>query len=109
MLVFNYRLPRARRVVENAFGILANHWACLLTTLSIDVKTVEKVVIAACTLHNMMRQEYPTAFNVDTEDANHQVVPGAWCLEDRKILAGTGDPEREQVYQGSLLSEGSAD
>ncbi len=107
MLVFNYRLSHARRVVENAFGILANRWACLLTTLNIDVKTAEKVVIAACTLHNMMRQENPTAFNVDTEDANHQVVPGAWrtgkVLKELQIERGNRCTKAASIQREVLM------
>ena len=54
--VFNYRLSRARRCVENAFGILANCWGCLLTTLlQEEPQTVEIIVNACITLHNMLR------------------------------------------------------
>ena len=55
-LVFKYCFSRARRCVENAFGILANRWGCLLTTLlREEPQTVEIIVNACITLHNMLR------------------------------------------------------
>ncbi len=44
--IFNYRLSRARRISENAFGIMANHWRCLLEPLEQNPKIVESVVSA---------------------------------------------------------------
>ena len=41
--IFNYRLSRARRIVENAFGILANIFQCLRTTMRQQPKTVESI------------------------------------------------------------------
>ena len=78
--IFNYRLSRARRIVENAFGILANRFRCLLTALPQEVSTVQKVVSACICLHNLMRARYPLLQNqvMDMEDVEHNVIPGSW-------------------------------
>ena len=52
---FNHRLSRARRCVENVFGILANRAGFLLTTLRQEPQNVEIMVNACITLHNMLR------------------------------------------------------
>lgn len=76
--VFNYRLSRARRIVENAFGILANRFGCLLTTLRVSPSTATDVVLACCILHNFLRDANAAVPRglVDEEDAGHNLVPG---------------------------------
>lgn len=53
--VFNKRLSTARRVVENAFGILAHKWRVFFRPFEIDINSTVTVVKAACCLHNYLR------------------------------------------------------
>ena len=50
---FNYRLSRARVVVEHCYGRLKGRWRCLLKRLDVDVNYASKVVAACCVLHNI--------------------------------------------------------
>jgi hypothetical protein len=79
--IFNYRLSRARRVVENAFGILANRWRVFHTTIGISPEKVVNLVLAACCLHNFLvehnKQNYLGVRDVE-EIGGHNVVPGTW-------------------------------
>ena len=50
--IFNYRFLRARKKVENAFGILANRFRVLQTTINQPPEKVQMIVLAACCLHN---------------------------------------------------------
>lgn len=50
---FNYRLSRARMVVENAFGRLKGRWRILLKRIDCDLQIVPQLISACCVLHNL--------------------------------------------------------
>lgn len=81
--IFNYRLSRARRVVENVFGIMANRFRVLRKPLELGPEKTIDVVSAICALHNWLmskkesKQKYAPNGTFDNE-VEGQVVPGTW-------------------------------
>lgn len=55
--IFNYRLSRARRVSENAFGILCQKFRVFLNKLQVQPKNADKIVLASLCLHNFLRTD----------------------------------------------------
>lgn len=55
--IFNYRLNRARRYVECAFGILSNKLRIFHIPLDLHIETAICVVKACTVLHNFVRQK----------------------------------------------------
>lgn len=51
---FNYRLSRARRVVENAFGIMSSRFRVFLNTIALSPEKADTIVLAATALHNLL-------------------------------------------------------
>lgn len=85
--IFNYRLSRARRTIENAFGILVSRWRIFRSQIIAEVDTAERIVAATCCLHNFLRDAElrkssnerlycPTGFT--DRDINGTVTPGTW-------------------------------
>lgn len=80
--VFNYRLSRARRCVENAFGILCSKWACLKKTLYCYPDRAQKIITACCHLHNYLISNHSRAYcspqDTDRLDAEGRLIEGNW-------------------------------
>lgn len=53
--IFNYRLCKARKYVECAFGILTNKWRLYYTPLNLSKETAIEVIKATVVLHNIVR------------------------------------------------------
>lgn len=53
---FNYRLSRARRTVECAFGVLSNKWRVLHTPIQVLPDFTDSIVKACSMLHNFVRR-----------------------------------------------------
>jgi len=78
--IYNYRISRARRVVENAFGLLANRFRCLLTPMQQGPERVSQIATTCCILHNILRTTAPHLDQgmVDREDEDHDILLGNW-------------------------------
>ncbi|KAH6945286.1 hypothetical protein HPB50_007748 [Hyalomma asiaticum] len=91
--VFNYRLSRARRCAENAFGITAARWRILLRTINLLPKNVDYIVKAACVLHNFLTVHNPLSNKLtDQEDLYGNVVAGHWRQGTPDMTGGSSAP-----------------
>lgn len=52
--IFNFRLSRAQRVIENAFGIAASRFRILRRRIVASEPKVKRIMKAAVALHNFL-------------------------------------------------------
>ena len=106
---FNRRLSRARRTIENAFGILCARWRILLTTLKMLPANVEKIVLCCIALHNFLRMNnsskntyVPDDF-IDHCDRNG-LVQGTWRDEINNLPSLLPSRNRHR-YGGNVATK----
>lgn len=85
--IFNYRLSRARRLVENAFALLANVFRVFRKPILLDASKTETIILASCTLHNYLLKRkrsnkiYAPQGTFDFEDDDGTLQQGSWRTE----------------------------
>lgn len=91
--VFNYRTSRARRVVENVFGICSSVFRVLRKPLLLQPHKADLVVKAVAHLHNFLRRNkhavnvYTPTGTLDYEDEEGNVIPGTWRAEQHDLTS----------------------
>jgi len=81
--IFNYRLSRARRVVENVFGISSSVFRVLRKPMLLEPEKAQVIVMAIVHLHNFLRKskasknKYTPYGSLDRE-VNGSIVEGTW-------------------------------
>ncbi|CAI6353479.1 unnamed protein product [Macrosiphum euphorbiae] len=81
--IFNYRLSRGRRTIENTFGLMASKWRIFRKPIIAGHKTVNTITKAAVVLHNFVKLSENNAGvryysgTLDTEQSNQWEPQGA--------------------------------
>ena len=81
--IFNYRLSRARRVSENAFGIMSNKFRIFQSPIHLSPSKTEIIVLACTALHNLLRRQFANDYSppglLDNEnEENGTLSLGNW-------------------------------
>lgn len=66
--IYNYRLSRARRIIENVFGIICQRFRILQSTINLSVEKVDLIVLTICILHNFLRRKSPGFYQTPEEE-----------------------------------------
>jgi len=82
--IFNYRLSRARRVVENIFGILSTVFRVFRKPMLLEPKKAELIVMACVYLHNFLRKEKSSRDIYSPTDLIDHEIEGQLVRETRR-------------------------
>jgi hypothetical protein len=107
--IFNYRLSRARRVIENTFGILSHRWHLLFRPIIAEPPKVVLLVKAMCALHNLMRakadQQYTPPGFIDSVSPDGRINEGFWRESQLAVLGQTGYHSRSATVAANSIRD----
>lgn len=101
--IFNYRLSRARRIVENTFGILVSVFGVFQRPNALSPEKARIITLACCYLHNYLRRKQSNTYidktTIDIEDQESgNIIQGAWRVTAPTTLLQTSHSRNPTMY-----------
>ena len=96
-VIFNYRLSRARRVVENAFGILVNRFCVLSHCMNLEPHNAAIVTESCIALHNFLRTENDARYSQELFKKDVD-----WPMGRPPFFTGNNSAERARKIRDEL-------
>ncbi|XP_064105038.1 putative nuclease HARBI1 [Macrobrachium nipponense] len=108
--LYNSRLSRVRRTVENTFRILAKKFQVFHTAICLKPDCVKTLVLATCILHNIIIRKSARRQEGDQElPTKHAIIPGSWrsdlCLIAALPTVIINTATRDAKEQRNILKE----
>lgn len=90
--VFNYRLSRCRRIIENTFGIYTVRWLIFRRPIKAKPEHVDIIIKACLCLHNYLmltdNAYYAPQGFVDSKDNTGAIIEGDWRAKATEVGGG---------------------
>lgn len=97
--IFNYRLCRVRRIVENAFGILAQKFRIYNRRIQAKPENVDHIILATCILHNFIKKYDANTYTYERTNENMNETAGQARLENLPMQGGNATRDAFRVRE----------
>lgn len=111
--VYCYRHNRARRVSENAFGILCQKFRIYYRKICLSPEHVDNVILATCVLHNFLRHDTVMLDTEETDEIQLRDLPhiGGNFVNNAIQIRDTfkdyfNSPQGSLVWQNNMVNRG---
>lgn len=106
--IFNYRLSRARRVIESAFGILVARWRIYRKPIIASLPLGINIVKATCSLHNLIIscEEHKYYSILKPSDA-HVISDGLCDTTDKRHYSSTDVANIRNTFAAYFEGDGA--
>ncbi|XP_076243412.1 uncharacterized protein LOC143184813 [Calliopsis andreniformis] len=101
-VIYNYRLSRARRVVENTFGILSQKFRIYNRRIECSPANIDYFILSTCILHNFIRKhdgKNVSTNNVDTPTTSASSSETNVALQNLPLQSGNSARAAFQVRE----------
>ena len=107
--IFNYRLSRAKRVSENAFGILSSRFRVYHITLCVKPWNAVSIVHATLVLHNCLMDNCPSTYtptcSLDFQNDDGKFVQGDWRQDKPATVENLSIPGRNHSRSATQMRD----